>query len=104
VATAVAVLAPFGLTLGAATTIGLARIEELHPGSTPFAWGLNGIMSVVASVLAVAVTISFGFRATTLVAFACYGLAPCDVLLGRWSGTAEAEGRAPVAGFEPARP
>ncbi len=103
-ATAILVLAPFGLTLGTVMPVGLARIEQLHPGATPFAWGLNGIMSVVASVLAVAVAITFGFKATTLVAFACYALALGDVVLGRWPGTAEAEERAPVAGLEPARP
>ena len=104
VATAILVLAPFGLTLGTVMPIGLARIEELHPGATPFAWGLNGIMSVVASVLAVAVAINFGFMATTMVAFACYALALADVVLGRWPSTAAAEERAPAAGFEPARP
>jgi hypothetical protein len=84
VAIAVILLAPFGLTLGAAMPIGLARLEELHPGATPFAWGLNGVMSVVAAVLAVAVAITFGFRATTLVAFACYAVALGDVVIGRW--------------------
>ena len=61
-------------------------------------------MSVVASVLAVAVAINFGFMATTMVAFACYALALADVVLGRWPSTAAAEERAPAAGFEPARP
>ena len=50
-----------------------------------------------------AVAITFGFKATTLVAFACYALALGDVVLGRWPGTAEAEQRPPVAGLEPAR-
>jgi hypothetical protein len=86
VAVSVAVLAPFGLGLGTVMPVSLARIEELHPGSAPWAWGLNGITSVVASVLAVAIAISFGFTVVTLVALGCYAVALGHVALGRWPG------------------
>ncbi len=60
-----AVLAPFGLSLGMAMPIGLRRLSALYPEGVPWAWGINGIMSVLASVLAIAVAITWGFAAAT---------------------------------------
>ena len=80
----VVMLAPFGLTLGMAMPIGLQRLQGLYPEGVPWAWGVNGVASVVASVLAIAVAINFGFQVTTLVALACYLGALAHVLLGRW--------------------
>ena len=68
-AVSVALIAPFGLALGTSMLIGLrrlaARIRPACPGP-----GNDGITSVIASVLAVAVAISFGFTVATLVALA----------------------------------
>ena len=100
---AVLLLLPLGLTLGTVMPVGLARLERLHPGATPWAWGLNGVMSVVASVLAVAVAISFGFTVTTLVAFGCYAVALASVVFGGWPAEDRAEERVEAAAPEPAR-
>ena len=43
--------------------IGLARLSALYPEGVPWAWGINGITSVLASVLAIAVAITWGFAA-----------------------------------------
>jgi hypothetical protein len=102
-AVAVALLAPFGLMLGTVMPVSLARIEELHPGSAPWAWGVNGVTSVVASVLAVAVAISLGFTAVTLVALACYGAALAHLVLGRWPMPEGADAEVPERLAESAR-
>ena len=51
----------------------------------PYAWAVNGLASVVASVLGVAIALFVGFRVTTLVAAACYGAALLHAGLGRWA-------------------
>jgi hypothetical protein len=84
IAVTVTILAPLGIAMGTAMPIGLRRLELRHPGATPWAWAVNGIASVVASVLAVAIAIEAGFTVATLAAAACYGLALADALLGRW--------------------
>jgi len=90
VAVTVAILAPYGLSMGMAMPLALKRLEGLHPGGVPWAWGINGIMSVLASVLAVAVAITAGFTVTTLLAAACYLAALAHALLGRWPAAARA--------------
>jgi hypothetical protein len=73
-----------GVTLGMAMPIGLRRLSALHPSGVPWAWGINGITSVLASALAIAIAILAGFTVTTLVALACYLGALAHVRLGRW--------------------
>ena len=84
VALSVVLLAPAGLALGMAMPIGLTRLAGLHPGAVPWGWAVNGIASVVASVLAVAVAVTWGFAVVTLLALACYLLALADAWRGRW--------------------
>jgi hypothetical protein len=83
-AVTVAVLAPLGVGLGTAMPLGLRRLEGLHPGGVPWAWAINGIASVLASALGVAIAISAGFTVATLVAGACYVAALAHAWLGRW--------------------
>jgi hypothetical protein len=84
VAISVALLAPFGLVLGMAMPIGLRRFQSLYPDSVPYAWGINGVASVLASVLGVALAINFGFAIATMIAGGCYVVALAHALLGRW--------------------
>jgi hypothetical protein len=84
IALTVVILAPLGCAMGVAMPIGLRRLEGTHPGATPWAWAVNGIASVVASVLATAVAIEAGFTVATLAAAACYALALAHALRGRW--------------------
>jgi hypothetical protein len=87
-AVSVVLLAPIGIALGAPMPLGLRRLEGLHPSGVPFAWGVNGVTSVFASVLGVAVAIYAGFAATTLLAAAFYLLALAHVVAGRWPRSA----------------
>jgi hypothetical protein len=84
IALTVAMLAPLGIVLGVAMPLGLRRLQALHPTGVAWAWGINGIASVLASVLAVTVAIMFGFTAATLLALACYLGALAHALWGRW--------------------
>jgi hypothetical protein len=84
VALTVLLLAPAGLALGMAMPIGLTRLAGLHPDAVPWAWAVNGIASVLASVLAVAVAITWGFAVVTLLALACYLVALVDAARGPW--------------------
>jgi len=68
-----------------AISIGLRRISDLFPGAVPYAWGVNGVASVLASVLGMAVAINLGFAAVTLLACACYVFALGHALFGRWA-------------------
>jgi hypothetical protein len=87
VAVSVGLLAPFGVVLGMAMPIGLRRFQELYPASVPYAWGVNGVASVLASVLGVALAIQFGFAIATVVAGLCYVGALIDVVGGLWPAT-----------------
>lgn len=80
----VLLLAPAGLALGMAMPIGLTRLAGLHRDAVPWAWAVNGIASVLASVLAVALAITWGFAVVTLLALACYLVALVDALRGPW--------------------
>jgi hypothetical protein len=81
---AIALLAPLGTLLGMAMPIGLRRFNALHPEGVAYAWGVNGVASVVASVLGVALAVTFGFAVTTLVGAAFYLGALAHAALGRW--------------------
>jgi hypothetical protein len=84
VAIAIVLLAPAGLLLGTAMPVGLGRLSALYPAGVPWAWGINGVTSVLASVLAVFVAINWGFTVTTLLAAACYAVAAAHAALGAW--------------------
>jgi len=84
VALTVAMLAPLGVTLGTAMPIGLRRLSALHPDGVPWAWGINGITSVLASALGVFIAIVAGFTVATLAALACYLVAIAHAVRGRW--------------------
>lgn len=92
VAATIALLAPLGLSLGTAMPIGLGRLSAMHPSGVPWAWGINGVFSVVASVLAIMVALNWGFTVTTLIGLVCYLAALAHALWGRWpEGSSEAE-------------
>ena len=82
------IILPFGLGLGMAMPIGIARLSAQSASAIPYAWGINGITSVLASVLGTTIAIYFGFTVTTLVAAACYAFAFVHALAGDWAESA----------------
>ncbi|MEJ5311634.1 MAG: hypothetical protein WHX52_17880 [Anaerolineae bacterium] len=68
-------LAPAGLLMGMPFPQGLRRLGELPTRPTllvPWAWGINGALSVVASVLAALLALSSGFDVVLLCGALCY--------------------------------
>jgi hypothetical protein len=58
--------------------LGLRTVAALSPHATEYvawAWAVNGFFTVVATVTATMLAMSFGFRATMATALALYGIA-----------------------------
>ncbi len=75
IATAVLLLAPLGLCLGAFMPIGLRTAAALTPHSAEFVawgWAVNGFASVVSSVLATVLSMAFGFDRVMIAAVIVY--------------------------------
>ncbi len=93
---AVVALAPLGLLMGIPFPKGLALLERRAPCDSDaliaWAWGVNGAVSVVASILAALLALSFGFSTVLAVGAACY--------VGAWI-TAEAIRILPRGGAPP---
>ena len=64
--------------------LGEAQRSRLYAEGVPWSWAINGITSVLGSVLGVAIAITSGFEVATLVACGCYIAALTHVLIGRW--------------------
>jgi hypothetical protein len=69
---AIATLAPLGLLLGVPFPRGVGWLEHRAPGLIPWAWGVNGAASVVASVGAALLALSFGFAWVLIAGALCY--------------------------------
>jgi hypothetical protein len=79
-------------TMGIPFPMGLQLLERWSPATVRWAWALNAAASVLGSVSAIVLAISFGLRETLLVGGVCYLLA--GALLGlapRSSGTVAPE-------------
>ncbi len=74
-AVALLVLAPLGILMGIPFPAGLRRLEHSAPQTMPWAWGINGALSVIASVLAALLALSFGFRWVLWAGTLCYAAA-----------------------------
>lgn len=88
-ASAVALVALPGFLLGMPFPSGIRALESAgRQGLVPWVWGINGAMSVLASVSAIIVAMELGYTAVFLLGAACYGLAAW--LLQRWPDPAVA--------------
>jgi hypothetical protein len=79
-AVAIGGLAPLGLLMGIPFPRSLSLLNKRAPGLTSWAWGINGALSVVASVLASILALSWGFGSVLMLGAVCY--------LGAWVTTA----------------
>ena len=68
----VALVAPVSLALGLPFPLGLARAGSAGGGLLPWAWGLNGAFSVVATPLANLIAVQYGFDRVLLIAALLY--------------------------------
>jgi hypothetical protein len=82
-AIAIAAIAPAGLLMGQGFPTGMRLIAAVDARPTPWFWGINGAVSVLASVFAIAVSIAFGIYVTLFAGAACYALlAPAGLAIG----------------------
>jgi spermidine synthase len=86
IAVTVALLAPIGLLLGMAYPLGIAVLRGFGEGLVPWAWGLNGALSVAASVLAIFLGSRYGFTVAFLTGVGAYGVAAVLMALVAWRG------------------
>jgi len=76
-----ALTAPPALLLGFCFPIGMRLVRDVGEGVMPWMWGVNGACGVLASVLAVAVSMWAGIPASLYVAIVCYALLPLPARL-----------------------
>jgi hypothetical protein len=99
----IVVLAPLGLLMGMPFPLGIRWLERAGPsgaGLVAWAWGVNGAASVVSSVLAALLALSFGFSAVLVAGALCYGGAWLTVVVS----SPPAPGRYAPAGQRPRPP
>jgi len=63
---------PLGFLLGFAFPTGMRLASAIDTQPTPWFWGINGATGVLATVLGVIVSMSFGINVTLLISAACY--------------------------------
>jgi len=80
---AVAILFPIGLFMGMAFPMGMKMASKRRDELTPWFWGINGSMSVCASVLSIVIALSMGISASFWTGFVFYCLA---LLSFTWAG------------------
>ena len=68
-------LLPVGILLGVPFPTAVKEVEKLNPNFIAWAWGVNGVTSVLASILAIVVAMQVGFTAVVCIAAAIYLLA-----------------------------
>jgi len=75
IAVSVLVLAPAGFLMGMAFPLGMKLASRRAAALSPWLWGVNGALSVCASVLAVVISLSLGISAAYWTGFGCYAAA-----------------------------
>jgi hypothetical protein len=66
------IIAPLGYLMGLPFAGGLQVVESNEPGLVPWTWAINGSFSVISSVLAVMVALSWGFSTVLWLGAAAY--------------------------------
>ncbi|MDX1919791.1 MAG: hypothetical protein SFU25_03540 [Candidatus Caenarcaniphilales bacterium] len=74
IACSICVLFPLGLSLGLAFPVGIKLASKEGSNLLPWFWGINGATSVLGSVLAVVLALSFGINFVYLSGCICYSL------------------------------
>ncbi len=88
VAVSVGLLAPLGYLMGMPFPLGIKLAGALAPRMVPWLWGINGALSVMASVLSIFMAINVGFTVVALLGQAVYAVAFVAVLgASRAAGT-----------------
>jgi len=100
-ALSVGILAPLGMILGIPFPSGLRMIAQLSTSLLPWAWGINSFFTVIGTILASILGVTFGFDSVLLLGGASYLLALCAISF-RHFGMSERPGRIDQATAIPA--
>ncbi|MEE8296526.1 MAG: SAM-dependent methyltransferase [Hyphomicrobium sp.] len=65
-------IAPLAFFMGMPFPLGLSRVSARIPELVPWAWGVNGCASVLSAVLAMILSVHFGFTAVVAIAIVLY--------------------------------
>jgi spermidine synthase len=74
-------LFPVGILMGLPFPTAVKQVEKLNPNFIAWAWGVNGVTSVLASIVAIVVAMRIGFTLVVCIAAAIYLLA---LMTYRW--------------------
>jgi spermidine synthase len=88
VAVTVLLQCPLGVTLGMYFPTGVELLRRVDPGLVPWAWAVNGVASVVSTVLAVMLGMAIGFSGVALVAAGLYAIGTLWLLAALGHGPA----------------
>jgi hypothetical protein len=77
----VGLVGSLGFFMGMPFPTALRWAGARQPGVVPWLWGINGLMSVLGSAVAIALAIHLGFHITLLVAAGLYGIAGATLAL-----------------------
>jgi len=92
-AISLALVAPCGLLMGGCFPVGLERMRRLgQENNLPWMWALNGAASVLASFLAVVVSMETSLTTAAMLGATCYAVA---ALALPWTGKAGSDPQAP---------
>ncbi|MBI5458365.1 hypothetical protein, partial [Methanobacterium sp.] len=69
------ILCPIAILMGMPFPIGMRMLGEKEKEIIPWAWCINGVASVISSILAIIVAMSFGFNSVLLLAALTYFIA-----------------------------
>jgi len=69
------IAAPLAFAMGMPFPLGLAVLQRKNPGGIPWAWGINGCVSVLSAILAILLAIEIGFDGVMLCACGLYLIA-----------------------------
>jgi hypothetical protein len=74
-ALAVALMTPAGMVMGVPLPAGIRMLANSQPRLVPWAWAMNGALSVLGAILAVFIAMNWGFSVTLLFGAAVYACA-----------------------------
>jgi predicted membrane-bound spermidine synthase len=83
IALAAGVLVPAGVVMGVPLPAGMRLLSAARPQLIPWAWAMNGALSVLGATVAVFIAMNWGFSMTLASGAAAYLLAASVVLVGR---------------------
>lgn len=74
---AIIMVAPFGFFLGMPFPLGILQIEQQSDSKTAiaWAWGMNGLFTVIGGYLSIILTLAYGFQTTFFIALGIYAIA-----------------------------